>query len=574
VGARILSARSESLQSVDEKQWNSTKKRCTLVRSKEKYPFMPIRRSLIMFGWLMLLPLAMLQSQNLLPVTVEGTPPTVVHVRAFVENQAVYISMNDLARELKLDTYANLVTEKFELKTENGTLRVAGDNSFVETTLRKTGKESFLQIPLAVKFKDSMFYAPAAYFLPLFNTISARLISVDPADEASLHPEPATVPASKFGITGVQFEARRNGILVRIQTTKEYRDFSRFVKDNWLYITVSDAKADTALLNATLQSDAFSDIVITQYPTSVQFALQSNVKMVATNMVRDNSSTDLLATIETASSAVLKKMISQEADEKAARQEKVLTQLKKQRTKWKLDAIVIDPGHGGYDPGTIGVIGTREKDVVLGIGLKLGKLIETQMSDVKVIYTRKTDRFVELYRRGQIANENGGKLFISIHANSLPVKPSPINGFEIYLLRPGKTDDAIKIAEKENAVVRLENDQDRYQEVTEENFILLTMAQSAYMKQSEHFAEVLTDEMSVKMSPQGLGVKQAGFYVLVGASMPNVLVETGYLSNKNDEKFLRNPEGQQIVAESILRSIQRYKRQYEQTLREEPTDDN
>lgn len=535
---------------------------------------MPIRRSLNMLIWLMLLPLAMLQAQNLLPVTVEGTPPAIVHVRAFVENQAVYICLNDLARELKLDTYANLVTERFELKTETGTLNVAGDNSFVETMLHKTGQGSVVQIPLEVKFKDSVFYAPAAYFLPLFNTFSARLVSVNPADEALLRPELATVPASKFGISGVLFEARRNGLFVRIQTTKEYRDFNRFVKDNWLYITISDAKADTALLNATLKSEAFSDIVVTQYPTSVQFALQSNVKMVATNMIRDNSSTDLLAIIETEPNPVLKKMISREAGEKAERQEKVLTQLKKQRTKWKLDAIVIDPGHGGYDPGTIGVIGTREKDVVLGIALKLGRLLEQQMPDVKVIYTRKTDRFVELYRRGQIANENGGKLFISIHANSLPVKPSPINGFEIYLLRPGKTDDAIKIAEKENAAVRLENDQDRYQEVTEENFIILTMAQSAYMKQSEHFAELLTDEMSVKMSPQGRGVKQAGFYVLVGASMPNVLVESGYLSNKNDEKFLRNPEGQQIVAESILRSVQRYKRQYEQTMREEPAEDN
>jgi N-acetylmuramoyl-L-alanine amidase len=209
--------------------------------------------------------------------------------------------------------------------------------------------------------------------------------------------------------------------------------------------------------------------------------------------------------------------------------------------------------------------------VTLGIGLKLGKLIEQQLPDVKVVYTRKTDRFIELYRRGQIANENGGKLFISIHANSLPMKPSPVNGFEIYLLRPGKTDEAIKIAEKENSVVRLEEDaQDRYQEITEENFIILTMAQSAYMKQSEHFAELLSDELSHKLSPQSRGVKQAGFYVLVGASMPNALVETGYLSNRNDEMFLRNPDGQQIIAESMLRSIQRYKRQYEETLKDEP----
>ncbi|MCX6138616.1 MAG: N-acetylmuramoyl-L-alanine amidase [Ignavibacteriales bacterium] len=525
---------------------------------------------------LAILPVALLlsQTESSLPITVEGTPPSIVHVRAFVDDQVAYLCLNDLARELKIDTYANLVTQKFELKAENGILKVAGDNCFVETRQQKGKQESTNQLPLAVKFRDSLFYGPALYFLPLFNSISARLISVNPADVAAIERPIAAPPVLKFGITGVVFEARRNGIFVRIQTSKEFSDFSRFVKDNWLYITVSNAKADTALLNATLKSEAFSTIVVTQYPTSVQFSLQSKMKMTATNVSRDNSSTDLLATIETEPNPVLKNMISKESGEKAARQEKLLTQLKKQRTKWKLDVVVIDPGHGGYDPGTIGVIGTREKDVTLGIGLKLGKLIEQQMPDVKVIYTRKTDRFIELYRRGQIANENGGKLFISIHANSLPIKPSPVNGFEIYLLRPGKTDDAIKIAEKENAAVRLENDQGRYQEVTEENFIILTMAQSAYMKQSEHFAELLSDEMSLKMSPQGRGVKQAGFYVLVGASMPNVLVESGYLSNKNDEKFLRNPEGQQVVAESIVRTVQRYKRQYEQTLREDPADDH
>ncbi len=240
------------------------------------------------------------------------------------------------------------------------------------------------------------------------------------------------------------------------------------------------------------------------------------------------------------------------------------TNAERQKSKWKLDVVVLDAGHGGHDPGTIGSMGTKEKDVTLGIALKLGALIEKNMRGVKVVYTRKTDNFVELYRRGQIANEAGGKLFISIHCNSTPKKSTQVNGFEIYLLRPGKTENAIEIAEQENAVVRLEKDfEHRYQKLTDENYIILTMAQSAYVKQSERFAEFLESEMAKKMVYQSRGVKQAGFYVLVGASMPNVLIETGYLSNKRDETLLRGLPGQYLAAQSIYDGLKRFKTEYE-----------
>jgi N-acetylmuramoyl-L-alanine amidase len=108
----------------------------------------------------------------------------------------------------------------------------------------------------------------------------------------------------------------------------------------------------------------------------------------------------------------------------------------KNKLKWDFDVIVIDAGHGGHDAGAIGINGVKEKDVNLGVSLKLGKLIEQNMKDVKVVYTRKTDTFVELYKRGKIANDNGGKLFISIHCNSAPKKSSTANGYEVYLLGP------------------------------------------------------------------------------------------------------------------------------------------
>jgi N-acetylmuramoyl-L-alanine amidase len=215
------------------------------------------------------------------------------------------------------------------------------------------------------------------------------------------------------------------------------------------------------------------------------------------------------------------------------------------------------------------VTGVKEKDVTLGIALKLGKLITNGLKDVRVVHTRTGDRFVELYRRGQIANEAGGKLFVSIHANSLPRKPSPTRGFEVYLLRPGRTEEAIEIAERENAVIQLEEGyEDRYQEITEENFILVAMAQSAHMRSSEQFADLTQQELGRHTGLPNRGVKQAGFFVLVGAAMPNVLIETGYLSNRQDERFLRTSAGQQKIADSIFRAIRKYKEEYEKLLLE------
>jgi N-acetylmuramoyl-L-alanine amidase len=237
--------------------------------------------------------------------------------------------------------------------------------------------------------------------------------------------------------------------------------------------------------------------------------------------------------------------------------------------RWNFDVVVIDAGHGGKDFGAIGVNKAREKDINLSIGLKLGKLIEKELKDIKVVYTRKDDTFVELYKRGKIANDHNGKLFISIHCNSTAKKNSDANGFEVYLLRPGKTQDAIEIAETENAVIQYEADPKRYQKLTDENFILVSMAHSSYMKYSEKFAELLHNLFSNDFSLESRGVKQAGFYVLVGASMPSVLIESGFLSNKKDAEYLKSSKGQDEIASAIFRVVKGYKAYYEKVMETE-----
>ena len=239
------------------------------------------------------------------------------------------------------------------------------------------------------------------------------------------------------------------------------------------------------------------------------------------------------------------------------------------KSKWDFNVIVLDAGHGGKDAGAIGVGGVKEKDVNLGIVLKLGRLIEKEMKGVKVVYTRKNDTFVELYKRGQIANEGNGNLFISIHCNSTPKKPTDAEGFEVYLLRPGRTKEAINIAERENSVIEYEENPKRYEKLTDENFILVTMAHSAYMKYSEKFSDILNKQMGADLPVSSRGIKQAGFYVLVGAAMPSVLIETGFLSNRKDVNYLKSTRGQKNIADAIFKAIKSFREYYEKVMRTE-----
>lgn len=229
--------------------------------------------------------------------------------------------------------------------------------------------------------------------------------------------------------------------------------------------------------------------------------------------------------------------------------------------KWKLDVVVLDPGHGGADEGATSIGGIHEKDVTLAIAKKTRDFLRKLLPDVKVILTRTTDTFIELARRGQIANESNGKLFVSIHCNSMPTKPNPAHGFETYILRPGRNSDAVAVAERENSVVRFEKHH-KQERLSEEQVIVATMAQAAFVKFSESFASFVQQEMKQRTTLANRGVSQAGFIVLIGASMPNVLFETAFLSNESDEEFITSERGQTKTAEALANAIRRYAREY------------
>ncbi len=230
--------------------------------------------------------------------------------------------------------------------------------------------------------------------------------------------------------------------------------------------------------------------------------------------------------------------------------------------RWRLDTIVIDAGHGGHDHGAE-AHGVREKDICLAVAMKLGRLVEEEMG-VDVVYTRRTDRFVELKERGRIANEAGGKLFISLHANAAH---SPVAaGTETFFLGMHKSDAARNVMERENSVVHLESDPTHYTDMTDEALIIQTLAHSAFMRKSEELASLVENEVGGYSRAGSRGVKQAGFYVLWSASMPSILVEMGFVTNRREAQFLASEEGQDYVANAILRAVQTFRDRYERDL--------
>ena len=230
----------------------------------------------------------------------------------------------------------------------------------------------------------------------------------------------------------------------------------------------------------------------------------------------------------------------------------------------KIFTVVIDPGHGGKDSGTTGTTrynDKNEKDIVLAVALKVGKLMAKEMPEADVIFTRKKDEFIELKKRGEIANKANADLFVSIHANAASYKAS---GTETYVLGVHRNETNLAVAKRENDVILLEEDYEKhysYDPHSPASIISLTLMQEDYLDQSIRMAKIVEKSFAEVGKRHTRGVKQAGFVVLHQTYMPSILIEIGFLSNKKEEDFLRKSSGQLKIAESIVEGIKKYKKE-------------
>ena len=233
----------------------------------------------------------------------------------------------------------------------------------------------------------------------------------------------------------------------------------------------------------------------------------------------------------------------------------------------KVNTVVLDAGHGGHDTGALGR-NSREKDITLAIVLKLRDLIHEKMPDMKVILTRDDDNFVELFRRAHIANENKADLFISVHCNS--TRGSSASGVETFVMGLHKSEANLAVAKAENAAILLEDnyveEYDGFDPNSPEGNIFFSMMQNAFLDRSLAFAGDVQHEMIDNLHMINRGLKQAGFLVLYKTAMPGVLVETGFISNSRDEKFLMSEKGQLQLAKSIFNALCTYKNQIDKRI--------
>jgi len=482
-------------------------------------------------------------------------------VSAWMREGILYVSISELAEALSINYFENEATGKVELKSNYYLFKSTPKNPFIIVTPRSSGVPKVYQLPTSTYLRNNKTFIPLPFSLTPIEIIAEREFKFEKPNRIIvgkkitsptegkqwMYDIPDLPPTTGYDITGLSITEKVNGTLIRVHSKSVIPSYYSSFKDDELTIIFRKVNADVQKTSREGFSSLIQKIETRNVGADVEFKFKVGNEYSTNEVMNVPESNDVIITIHN-------KVFSKS------------DQTKKNIDKWNFDVVVIDAGHGGKDPGAIGIDNLNEKDVTLAVALKLGELMKKEMPDVKVVYTRKEDTFLDLYKRGKIANENNGKLFISIHCNSTKKKPSDASGAEVYLLRPGRTQEAIEIAETENSVIKYEDNPQKYEKLTDENFILVSMAHSAYMKYSEKFAELLHKDFDVNLKLKSRGVKQAGFYVLVGASMPSVLIEMGFISNKNDAKFLKSAAGQNQVAESIFSSIKTYRKYYEDAM--------
>lgn len=515
--------------------------------------------------------------QRLLKISVsKGAEKTVLPY--IVNNGITYVSAKELSKILSGNFYYNPTAQKVEMKFKNYNLKVTAKNQFFVISSRFNFEKDVYQIPISTQLIRNDIFIPIVYSLKYVELAFQKQLLYDDKDKnlivtskpvdilsklsSNIEKQSVTVKKrkninSKYDIYGIEISEMTNGTLIRLEAAKEINMFRSTINSGKLFLFISGATIDPNLTSKFKPSGILKKMRLKDVRGNKQIEFTLNSGSVISDSMqsstKDVDTDDILITIQ--NNALDKYTKDVEID----------------KSKWDFNVLVIDAGHGGKDPGTVGVTGVKEKNVNLGIALELEKIVKQRMPDIKVVQIRSSDKFVELAKRGKIANANKGNLFISIHANSLPKKrKNDISGFEVYLLRPGRTEEAIEVAETENSVINFEDDKHKYKELTDENFILVSMAHSASMRYSERFAGILNANWNreIKAIPTR-GVKQAGFYVLVGASMPSVLVESGFLSNRRDEAYLNSKKGQKEIAKTIYKSIVDYRKFYDEQMNED-----
>ena len=472
-------------------------------------------------------------------------------LKTFEADNVSFVSGTELARLLEAGTFYSEPKKKLDIKFKEWRVKLSAYSSYVlmENLSTDNRLDDILHLPRPVMPSDDDILIPFSAFMTILDVVMPEILSYD-EELKTLEIKTALV-----NITGITIQQKSNGTLIKISTTREFPldSYRAWINRElgWLYLTIVNGISDSISIVSAPTKGAVVKVIPVQMEESTQLSFKLRGVVEKPEIYQTTDPNQIVISLRT--------------PERITRKQ-VEDDLLKNSERWLIDTIVLDAGHGGKDPGSIGVTGLKEKDVALDIVKRIGKLIKKKLR-VNVVYTRDEDIYVSLEERGKIANRNEGKLFISIHLNSFP-KNRNVKGFEVYILRPGKTASAIEVAERENSVLRFDDktSAERFEQHATEMLILASLTQAAFMSESEDLSGMLEKELKKKISSPSRGVKQAGFFVLVGASMPHAYIEAGFISNRKEEENFKSSKYKQKFAEAVYEGVRKFKHKYEQLI--------
>ncbi|MCK5146511.1 N-acetylmuramoyl-L-alanine amidase [bacterium] len=457
----------------------------------------------------------------------------------FVQAGVLYASASGLADLLKLRTYFNESNQKLVLYTGAHSIKLTADNPFIQID------DKLYQMPLAVQQKYQTVYVPLLLFLKLTSGYFPGEISFDSQSE-ELH-----LRRNFFNVTGIDVESRSNGHIIRLSTGKKFdkKDVEVALNRDWLNVTFIGGTVDTLALKSNARRGIVKRSAAFQYDKAAQISFQLSDKIVIPELFVNDSEVLISLREDKSSPPTMSEVLPTAVIDKK---------------RWLFDTIILDPGHGGRDPGTPKRSrNMHEKDVTLDLAKRLKSLLENHLG-VKVLMTRTSDKYIDLTDRTKFANRNHGKLFVSIHCNA---NNSPsARGFSVFAMGKSKTKEAQRVAEAENSVAE---DMDDFKEFESTAHILNVIARNSYLKESLDLGQMMVDNVcrNTKIPKLGKGVFQARFLVLWRAAMPSVLVETAMMSNRYEEKLLNTKGERRKIARALYDAIAKFIKKYEQGIK-------
>ncbi len=446
-------------------------------------------------------------------------------------NNTEYVSLNDLTRFLGVTHEINTRKGIGVIKLENGEITYTHLSSYVSV-----GEKSY-NLQNDIVFHKGSYYAPVKILIDVISRLSSNEI-IYSEDENSLLILPAT-----YNILDLVAQQKLNGMMVEVLLSEELKYDIVQTDDHWLITNIYEGKVDTAMFAGKRPLKAIYDTKAYQFENSAQISIRLRPKpFTFVSKIKENP---------------LRIQIMIKGDDFA---DTVLAYVPGEQSNNDIDLIVIDPGHGGEDDGAVGPSGIKEKDINLKISKQLKELLE--QDGFNVLLTRDDDRFIPLSDRTQIANEAGADVFISVHCNASAVNKKA-RGYISFFLSDAKSDQARAAAALENAAIRFETKDNQRGYVSDIDFILLDMVQNEYLKESADLAAMIEQNITKHTKIESRGVDQAGFFVLNKAFMPSVLVESAFISNKQDEKLLKDSKTHKEIAKSIASAIVQFKQKYE-----------